>query len=101
MLDSRGRKNRSTVAIAAISATREKEGKLLYSAKCGRILRERGQYQMLDGVAAKRLDDHLLDGMFKGIMSLRFAKEKSSSGENNEMPLQGLRQFLSQDFFGG
>jgi len=101
MLDSRGKKNRSTVAIAAIAATREKEGRLFYAAKCGRILRERSQYQMLDGVAAKRMDDHLIDAMFKGLMSLRYAADKKGKEAQEGTVPYGLVKYLNQDFFGG
>lgn len=101
MLDNHGKKNRSTVGIASLAATMEKERRLVYAARCGKILRERSQYQIVDGAAAKKQDDHLLDGMFKGLMMLRFAKSKSDSGVADIARIpSNLSRHLRRDFFG-
>ena len=99
MLDNQGKKNRSTMAIAYMAAEMEKDGKLFYNAKCGQLLRERSQYQFLEGKAAKRLEDHLIDGMFKGLMSLRSASRPEDQ-KSAQIPSTLLRN-LNRDFFKG
>lgn len=99
MVDNQGKKNRSLVAIATIASEMEREGRLLYHAQCGQLLRERTQYQILEGAAAKRLDDHLIDAMFKGLMMLKYAADESGV-DQPKMP-SGLLNHLNRDFFGG
>ena len=101
MLDNKGKRNRSTVAIASIAATREKERRLFYAARCGKLLRERSQYQMVDGTAAKKQDDHILDGMFKALMMLDRAKPKDGLSYPEKARIPGnLSRHLRKDFFG-
>ena len=75
------------------------DGKLLYNARCGQLVRERGQYQILEGQAAKRLEDHLIDAMFKALMSLRSAG-KPREIQTGTLPFSLVRH-LNKDFFGG